>query len=239
MEQHASMNNGNGTQREVAMETILKCMRLAADPGATEGERDVAQRKAEQIMARWQIASLELRMKQDAGKPKSGTERVKEAFESMFDPAADWEMMLANGIAKTFNSKVIVIDGRSRLHFFGSKDDLEIIDFFFTKLRLEIDSWAEDAYPRGIRDRRSYAYGMTSRVNTRMDELYRVVQEAMPNNCKELILVDKALVAQKVNEVYSSLGRLKHRSVRNDAYHRGYNDGSQLNLSSNRRAVNQ
>ena len=239
MDEHTTSTNGNGADREKAMETILKCMRLAADPGATEGERDVAQRKAEQVMAKWQIASLELRMKQDAGKPKSGTERVKENFESLFDPAADWEMMLANGIAKTFNSKVIVIDGRSRLHFFGSKDDLEVIDFFFNKLRLEIDSWAEDAYPKGIRDRRSYAYGMTSRVNSRMDELYKVVQAQMPNDCKELILVDKALVAQKVNEVYRSLGNLKHRNVRNDAYHRGYNDGSQLNLSSNRRAVNQ
>ena len=66
MENTTTNGNGNGAQREVAMETILKCMRLAADPGATEGERDVAQRKAEQIMAKWQIASLELRMKQDA-----------------------------------------------------------------------------------------------------------------------------------------------------------------------------
>lgn len=238
MNESTPSNNPDNGDREKAMETILKCMRLAADPGATEGERDVAQRKAEQVMAKWQIASLELRMKEEKGKPKSGTERVKEQFESMFDPAADWEMMLANGIARTFNSKVIVIDGRSRLHFFGGKDDLEIIDFFFSKLRLEIDSWAEDAYPRGIRDRRSYAYGMVTRVNQRMDELYRVVQEAMPNDCKELVIVDKALVVQKVNEVYSSLGKLKHRNVRNDAYHRGFNDGSQLNLSSNRKAVN-
>jgi hypothetical protein len=236
MESTTLGNNGNGAaDREKAMETILKCMRLAADPGATEGERDVAQRKAEQVMAKWQIGSLEMRLKAESktDKPKS-TESVKQTYEGIFDPQADWEMMLADSIAKTFNSRVIVIDGRSRLHFFGSVSDLEIIDYFFSKLRLEIDSWAEDAYPRGVRDRRSYAYGMTSRVSQRMDELYKAVEQMMPNDCKALVLVDKALVKQAVNEVYASLGKLKHRTVRNDAYSRGYMDGNNLNLESNR-----
>lgn len=238
MEHTTYDGNGNGADREKAMETILKCMRLAADPGATEGERNVAQRKAEQVMARWQIASMELRMKQDAGKgqPRT-TANVKEGFETCFDPSADWEGVLASSIASTFNSRVILIDGRTRIHFFGSKSDLEIIDFFFSKLRIEIDSWAEDAYPRGVRDRRSYAYGMTSRVAQRMDELYKEVQRQMPNDCRELIVIDKALVTQKVNEVYRRLGTAKRRSVRNDAYARGYSDGNNLNLSSNRKSI--
>jgi hypothetical protein len=99
---------------------------------------------------------------------------------------------------------------------------------------MEIDSWAEDAYPRGIRDRRSYAYGMVCRVNQRMDELYKVVEKMMPNDCKDLILVDKALVSQRIKELYPTLGKMKSRAVRNDAYARGFSDGNSLNLESNR-----
>jgi hypothetical protein len=239
MTQDASTTNGNGTQREVAMETILKCMRLAADPGATEGERDVAQRKAEQIMARWQIASLELRMKQDGNKPKA-TSNVKDTTEMFFDPKADWEYRLASGISRTFNSRIMVLTGYG-IQFFGHADDLEIIDFFFGKLRMEIDSWAEDAYPkqRDIVDRRSYGMGMTQRVVDRLAEMYKVMEEQMPNGCKDLIVISTALIKQRMNEMYPSQKTIKPKAIRADAYHRGYNDGSNLNLSSNRRAVNQ
>jgi hypothetical protein len=187
-------------------------------------------------MAKWQISGLEARLKQGANNGnKPTTANVKEVFDDLFDNGADWEITLASGISHTFNCRVIVIGNKDRLHFFGSVNDLESVDFFFSKLRIEIDSWAEDAYPKGIRDRRSYAYGMTRRVCERMDELYKFVQEAMSNDCKDLVIVDKALVTQKVNEVYSRLGKMKHRTISNhDALARGYQDGANLNLASNK-----
>lgn len=239
MESTTSSTNGNGAQREIAMETILKCMRLAADPGATEGERDVAQRKAEQIMAKWQIASLELRMKEENGKPKT-TSNVKDTTETFFDTKAQWEFKLASGIARTFNSRIMVLTDYG-IQFFGHADDLEIIDFFFSKLRLEIDSWAEEAYPlkRDINDRRAYGMGMTMRVVERLAEMYKVMEQQMPNGCKDLIVTSTALVKQRMKEMYPHTNTVKIRPLAQEAYSRGFNDGSQLNLSSNRRAVNQ
>jgi hypothetical protein len=228
-------NNGNGAaDREKAMETILKCMRLAADPGATEGERDVAQRKAEQVMAKWQISSLEMRFKSESGKPKS-TDQVKDNTEGFFDAKADWEWKLASGIAKTFNSRIIIIRG-SGIQFFGHAQDLEIIDYFFSKLRLEIDSWAEDAYPRksDIGMRRSYGLGMTMRVTERLKEMYEFVRNQMTNDCKDLVLISDALIQQRMHELYPRTKPMQMRSVSDHAYARGYMDGSSLNLESNR-----
>jgi len=227
-------NNGNGAaDREKAMETILKCMRLAADPGATEGERDVAQRKAEQVMAKWQISSLEMRFKSESGKPKS-TDQVKENIESVFDTKADWEWRLASGIAHTFNSEIIIVTGVG-IQFFGHEQDLEIVDYFFSKLRLEIDSWAEDAYPlkRDIEMRRSYGLGMTRRVTERLKEMYEFVRNQMTNDCKDLVLISNALIKQRINELYPKTHKVKPRSVQERAYAQGYMDGNNLNLESN------
>lgn len=227
--------NGNGMDpvaRELAMETIMKCLRLAADPGATDGERNVANLKAEKIMAKWQISTMEMRMKTDAKKPRT-TDQVKDSTEEFFDAGADWEWKLASGVARTFNSRIIVLHN-SGVQFFGHPQDLEIIDYFFSKLRMEIDSWAEDAYPRHKKDRRSYAMGMTIRVTDRLKALYEAVQAQMTNDCKELVLISNALITQRMKELYPSTKPMRMKAVSDSAYARGYQDGSQLNLESNR-----
>lgn len=238
MESTTYNGNGNGADRDKAMETIAKCLRLAADPGATEGERDNANRMAEKVMAKWQVSTLEMRLKSaPKDKPRS-TAEVKDEFEGVFDPNADWEFHLASDIAKTFNSQIVITGGRTSIHFFGSKNDLEIVNYFFSKLRLEIDSWAEEAYPRGIRGRRAYANGMVSRVRQRLDELYKAVEKEMPNDCRDLVLIDKALVKQRRDEIYPTLVRMHCRTIgSHSAFAHGFSDGGNLNLSSNRAQV--
>lgn len=218
------------------MEKILKCMQLAADPAATEGERNAAQFAAEKLMLKWQISSLEMRSKEP--KPQKATDQVKDTFEDLFDKEADWEIHLGSGIARCFNSKIIVHNHRSSLRFFGSKDDLEMIDYFFSRLRLEIGSWAEEAYPKGIRKQRAYAYGMVCRVNERLEDLYKKVNDALDNTCRDLVVISKALVQAKINEVYPKLGKMRPRSVGdNSALARGYADGNNLNLASGRSRI--
>ena len=176
-------------------------------------------------------------MRSKEPKPQKATDQVKDTFEDLFDKKADWEIHLGSGIAQCFNSRII-IHGKSSLRFFGSKDDLEMIDYFFSRLRLEIGSWAEEAYPTGIRNQRAYAYGMVMRVRERLSDLYKKVNDSLDNTCRDLVVISKALVEQKIKEAYPKLRPSRPRNISNhSAVAKGYTDGNNLNLASGRSRV--
>ena len=124
-------------KKEDVLSKIQKCLSLAADPGATIGERDAANRMAEQLMTKYGIERLQATTKSEI--EETGAESVNG---EVFDVNSHWEGQLALALCKAFSSQVVYdkyhVNG-AVMTFIGMKDDLEMVKYFWDHLQISIE----------------------------------------------------------------------------------------------------
>jgi hypothetical protein len=222
--------------KQKVIDTIAKLMALAMDSGATPAERDNAMEKATRIMVKHNIAQAEVNPKEKV--EANGAEMTGlNLFEGDI-----WEIMLGVSIARVFDCKPVTEHDRSQIYFFGLKDDLDITVYFYNRLLRYISSMSMKAYPHGPngfkRKMRSYCRGVQMKVSKRLEELYKKVQEIIPSECRDLVVVKEKVVGDKIKSEFPSLRKLQSQARPDmDAYRKGFDDGDSVPLHSNREQV--
>jgi len=219
-------------KKQDMIQKILKLLELGdADKNSNPHERELAQKKAAQMMAEHSLSFADLR----EGKPKSDI-YTRIDIDGSEETRVPWEGILANGVGKTFDCFVVSCGGsRSdsspwQLAFLGAKTDIEIAVFFFKYLRRTVGVMSERTV-KGARAQDSYATGTVATILNRLDDLYKKKEEFIPADCKALIVVKKNDVRDFVKKEFPSLVQIKNNTRMDDNYHKGRADGHRINLS--------
>lgn len=227
--------------RTTIMSRIAKCLALSADTTTTQAERDTANKMAERLMLKYNINKLEATSKTEI----ENQEVYRNQAEALHNGMTDWELHLAGGICYAFDCESVfhrTIDG-GQFTFLGLKEDLELVDYFFSFLQtlVEVATETDGGYATSKKAKNAFSRGMVDRINHRLKELYKYVQNNLPSDCKDLALVKKDVVQKKFNEVFPNTKQHKSTKVSQEelkAYYRGQKEGNSIDLSSNRIQVN-
>lgn len=223
-------------KKQKMMEIVAKLLLLSMNDGATEAEKANAGAKARAIMLKYGIAQAEAMGKKTADDLNGDTNRQDlETFDG-----ADWEVMLAAGIATGFDCTCVTPYNNAKVYFVGMKDDLELVIYFYNRLLRYIYSAGQKEYPQTshVKKRQSYCYGMESKVCMRLKDLYKKVKEEMPTECKALMVIKKDAVSKRVRREFGPLGNGKATQRPDmDAYYKGMKDGDKVSLHSNKTRV--
>ena len=190
------------------MSILEKMLRLAMDKGASDGEREVAERKASEIMAKYKIHRSELTL-QDTSDPDSGMGRN---LCEIIDLNAKWVITLISGLTQVFECKPLLRqdvnwsrNGRrtrkiSGLEVFGEQDDVETVVEMFNRIELHITwaAWGELGKNAGVRRLRSFCQGAADRVYYRLQKMYRRMQSENVQ-CRDLVVVKEKKAQDYLN----------------------------------------
>lgn len=223
-------------KKQEMIQKILKLLELGdAERNSNPHERELASKKAQQLMAEHALSFADLR----EGKPKSDI-YTRIDIDGSEEVRVVWEGMLANGVGTTFDCFVVSCGGRRghesydpwKLAFLGAKTDIEISVFFFKYLRRTVGVMSERAAV-GARAQDSHAVGMVATIVERLKEMYRKRDEiiAASADSKALMVVKKNDVDAFVKKEFPSLQKLNNTIRYDDNYHRGREAGRRVNLS--------
>lgn len=205
------------------MSVLEKMLRLAMDEGATAGEKEVAERKASEIMTKYKIQRSELTL-QDVSDPDSGMGRNEC---QIIDLNAKWIITLITGLAQVFECKPLMRQDRTYrngrrhtklggLEVFGEQDDVETVVEMFNRIQLHITwaAWAELGKSAGVRRLRSFCQGAADRVYYRLRKMYQRMQSESVQ-CRDLVVVKSRKAQDYLNR---QVGRTsKYQGRANDA----------------------
>ena len=232
-------------QRQINI--ILKCLALGdEDRNTSDAQRQVAQQKAAELMAKWGLDFADLRTM----KPKADA-FIRVDIDGSQSTKVDWESNLAGNIARAFDGEVVNINSSIywQLSFLGAKTDIEIVVFFFEFLRRTIpvmsrrvinEQWIRENLrqfhitPKMIREeQRTYCFGMVKEIGIRLMQLYKQREAFIPADCKALMVVKKDGIAEFVKDQFPRLRSGRPISLRgsNAAYGAGKEDGRRVNLN--------
>lgn len=220
---------------------VLKLLELGnEEKNSNPHEREMATRKAAELMAEYSIDFAELR---NGNKPTQedfikidvdGTEQVK----------VDYESRLAHLISKVFDCKIVNrnVDTHWTICFIGMKQDLEISIFFFKHLRRTVHSMAtmylrNDCPPLSRWEqfdvKRNYCLGMVETIRERLEELYKKREEILPSSCRDLMIVKHGSLEKAVDLFFPRRTDSHLSPISGDfrSFYVGKEDGKKVNLS--------
>jgi hypothetical protein len=239
------------------VDKVMKLMELGnSDKNGNPHERESANKKAAELMAKWGIDYVDLKN----NKPKDDT-FITLDVDGSSEQKVDYEAALAYAIAKAFDCKIVntfkwgsgdqAFTRIWRLCFLGSKHDVEIVVYFFKFLRRTLGTMAiksvtkesiKEANPYLGRKvtaayveqaRRNYCFGMVNTIDERLQELYMKREEFIPSDCKAVMVVKKDAVEQFMRDKFPNLRYGRAVSLKGDmaSFHKGKADGQRVNLS--------
>lgn len=215
------------TDKQLRMiEKVLKCMELAKDERAPEGERAAASKMAAKLMEENALDFADLK----ANKPKDG---VFIQFDMDMDKApVKWEGTLANGIARAFDVKVVQQLSPWKIMYCGTKSDIDISVYFFKYLRRSVGMMSSMKFSRKA-DQETFAYGMVSTISERMRDLYEKRNEMMESDGRALMVVKQDGLADFVKQQFPRLttGRAIKLKGSHEAHSAGKEAGRRVNIS--------
>ncbi len=214
--------------RSKVVEWVQKLMTKAADPAATEAERDAVQRKTEQLMAKYKVTMME------ATTPEKikNHDMVQDSVKFVVPGRTNWGYRLAFAIAPIFECSALRTIGVKRMTFFGYPEDVETCIYFYRTFQMQI-IFAVDAtdYTTG-KQKNSYAAGMVKRIAERMIRAYVRVREIVPVETKDLIVLKEKEVRKYMESVTPDIRKTKSTAkIDEEAYLNGYHDGRNVDIS--------
>ena len=245
-------------KKESIIAKIMKLMELGnEEKNSNPHEREAATKMAAKLMADYSIDFIDLKTNKAKDDPF-----ITLDVEGSSEIKVDYEAALAHAIAKAFDCKMInsykydynadEIYGKIwKICFLGSKNDIDIVVYFFKFLRRTLGAMArrnvtkesiQKADPYAARRiteayiqqaRKNYCFGMVSTIDQRLQELYLKREEFIPANCKDLMVVKKDDLEKYMKEKFPNLRYSKGTTLKGDmnSYHKGKQDGHSVNLS--------
>lgn len=217
-------------ERDKVVEWVQKLMTKAADPGATEGERDAAQQKATEFMVKYKVSMMEATTADEI----KGHDMLREDINFAVPGRTSWGYHLAWAIAPVFECKALRLSGTKTMAFFGFPEDVKTSVYFYRTLQMQIIFAVDATSYDTVKTKNSYAEGMVDRIRERLAAAYKRMEEIVPATTMELMVVKKGAV-KKFRE--SHFPKIKKNTLRPQidprAYTRGYYDGSKLDIANN------
>ena len=214
--------------REKVVEWVQKLMNKAADPAATESERDSIQQKVTELMAKYQVTMMEATTAEEI----QGHEMLREDIEFAVVGRASWGFHLAWAIAPTFECKAVRLSGTKQMSFFGFPEDVKTSIYFFRTLQMQIIFAVDATGYTTVKSKNSYAEGMVERVRERLKDTYEKVREIIPAETKALIIVKEDAVDKFRASHFPKLRKSTLQSKLDErAFINGYQDGAHLDIT--------
>ena len=234
------------SERQKIVEKIVKLMAVAAlDSGATDGERENANRFLAKMMADYAIDIDEIKNSEKIGGYR-GVWVLATTYEYR-----DYEALLANCIAKVFECSIVVgyNDGKifpneewrhCCMCFVGHEHDLAIAVYFFKFVRRTMFSMYrkhDRSIPGRKRDQknseRNYCFGFVDSVSKKLEDIYKKREELIPSDCRALIVAKKDMTEQKFRELFPKTKTQTAKRLTGDyqKYSIGAADGKRVNLA--------
>lgn len=217
---------------------LQKLLALATSPN--ENEAVSAMDKAAELMEKFSLSMADI---SENGNNKPGKIRenlVREDIPGMGKRRDLWESVLANGISKAFDVKLVnkpypSLDKNNvrmewSLCFMGFKADVEISIWLHKYLRRTIGRMSTSSYSN-LNERNNFAHGMVSSICERLRKMYD--KRNVISDCKALVVVKDQAVKEFTAEHFPKL--IKSQGVQlkgnRSAYVHGVEEGKKVNLS--------
>jgi len=214
---------------------IGKLMNLAMDPRTPEHEADTARQKAALLMAKHQIdmASVSTIDSMSSDMLEVRTETYYYDSKSVMR----WEGYLAANMGHLFDCRCMLtynyeIEGND-VSFMGHKKDVELVLYFFNYLQGKIASMIKGSY-KSKKSQNSYARGMVHNVNERLVEMHKEVEQHLPSDCKDLMVVKGEEVNKFADSIFDPrhTSRARKQGVDWKTFDKGVKDGAKIRLAS-------
>jgi len=220
-------------EKEKVMSWVQKLMTKAMHPNTPKHEVEACELKAAEFMAKYKITMIQATQSQESSDPFKGLDNMRADF--IGEGRSDWGYYLAFGIARAFDCKSIAESYRNQVCFLGYVDDIDTCKWFFEYLQIEIYLWAEK-FSRLKKEQNSYAHGMVNTIEERLTSLYKRVEEIIPSDCRDLIVIKKKVVKDFAKHVFPRTRPKARNKMKFDAFSQGMKDGKNLDLANHNRA---
>ncbi len=221
-------------EREKVVEWVQKLMTKAADPASTEAERDSIQRKVEDLMAKYKVTMMEATTADEI----MGHDMLREDVQFAVPGKSSWGYFLAWAIAPVFEAKAVRISGTKTMCFIGFPDDVETCVYFFRTLQMQIIFAVDATGYDTVKKKNSYAAGMVERIRERMTSAYERVKEIVPVETKELMVIKEDSVKEFAESEFNKITNHNlNPKIDQRAFVNGYHDGDKLDITHNRKKV--
>jgi len=221
-------------EREKVVEWVQKLMTKAADPAATESERDSIQKKVTELMAKYKVTIMEATTPDEI----KDHEMLREDVNFAVPGRTSWGYHLAWAIAPVFECKAVRISGSKTMSFFGFPEDVETSVYFFRTLQMQIIFAIDATGYNTVKQKNSCAEGMVLRIRERMLATYERVKEIVPVQTKALMVVKEDAVDKFRKSHFPKLRKNNLKSqIDGRAFNQGYHDGANLNITNNKKQV--
>lgn len=215
--------------REAAMNRIRALLAKTTANGATEAEALTAAAKAGELLDRYNLTLSDVEIKQERCEQRQATERRHEVDR------------VVTAIARFTGTKVWNTAGR--IQFFGLPHDVDVAVYLTDLIRTAMDS----SYKRFLRSperplnvktyrlRKSFMFGMTNRLNARLNEMSAAREaQAKTSSGTALVVVRNAVVTEQFAKLNLGLRAPRKRKTRidNQSFGAGKAAGDRVNITS-------
>ena len=224
---------------EKIVERIKKLLRLAGDDGAAEGEIENAMRFAKKLMAEHNLEEHAIVLEEDVDDVAARI--VDQMIYSVANAVPRWKRDLAQIAAKVCGCRIYwntqfdigaASGGRKCIHLYGMEEDCAVATALFRELCVTLQTLARVRCGKGwTASHGSYAIGVISKLQSRAWE--QIPAEENPT-CTAIVLKKDAALDQFRDNIGIKTVAARRRTIADgDAYARGREDGSNINLGVN------
>ena len=214
--------------REKIVGWIQKLATKAMDPAVSPQEAESLQEKVAQLMAKYKISEMEATTPEEIEDHEMMREEIKFAQSGRMT----WGYYLAWGIAPVFECEAVRKHNSQVMIFFGFPEDVKTVAFFFRFFQIQIIQFADKSEYTTVKDKNSYAQGMTKRLIYRISEAYRRAKEIVPSECLDLMVIKDAVVKRyREGEIGKTTNSKMRQNLNGSAYTKGYVDGDRVNIA--------
>jgi len=235
-------------ERKELIEKIKKVLALRESPN--ENEAELAARKAEEMLRKYNIsmaeigeAEIEIReMAFTDGRVVWGVEDESVKTEGAKWP--QWEGILASGLSKGYNLGAFYsgYKGKQKLIFVGTEADLQVGQYMFIYLVRTVKEMATvfaKEYKKVVgtkcppKMREDYRQGCADTLYYRLVEIGKVSEEKYQETKtgKELVIVKGGKIKEYMENMKFAKGRKKKDKERSGAYFVGREQGKEISIN--------
>ena len=206
---------------------LEKLFATAMHENTPEEEAHTAMEKATEIMAKEKIAIADFMRTTD--KKEFIIEGNVKFHYGGRRSYQDWELRLGTVVSKAFDCSYITDWEHTSGEVFGHETDVDNVVYFFAFIQFKIAGKIRHYDKKTTKN--SYGRGFVDRIGVRLIEMNRKVEQVVPTDCRELLVVKKELAVKKMKDKHPKTQSFSLNQIRDHrAYLKGQRDGGSLSL---------
>jgi len=233
------MENARSSNKDRLIEVVTKLTALAHDDAATDGEKAAATEKAAEMMAKYSITDYDV----GAFNGEADLDLSQIDVDGLTGRHRNWESALAGGIARVFDSKVVLTTYTEpwSASFIGFTSDVEVSVHFYMRLRRAVTRYSKIEYPGAqLANRNAFAFGMVRKLKQRLSDAFAKREDYIPSDSRDLIIVKGERVEDFKNELFPNTSKSPKAKISGsrEAYFKGQKTAEKVTLHTPVEATN-